>query len=127
MQDEPSGLLSDLEVLGELGGSDALRVAGHHPDRHESLAKGQLCVLEDRADFDGKALAAIAALMGPVIAEMVNLCAAAVRAIGTVLPANRQKMVNTTCSSEKASIMLIRLSTCWIMVASSLNEDILTR
>ena len=93
-QQEPSGLLRDLEVFRELGGCDPLGVARHHPDRHEPLAKWQFRVLEDRADLNGETLPAIAALMGAIVREVVNLGAATARAIRAIFPADGLKMVD---------------------------------
>ena len=75
-------------------GRYALGVARHHPDRHEPLAERQLRVLEDRADLDGEPLAAVAALVGALIREVVNLGAAAVGAERAVLPADGPEMVD---------------------------------
>lgn len=94
MHHEPGRLLRDLEVLGELRGGNALLVAGDHPDRHEPLVQRQLRVLEDRPDLDGEPLAALAALMGAIVREVVHLRAAAVRAERAILPANGPEMIN---------------------------------
>lgn len=94
VQQEPRRLLRDLDVLGELSGGDAFGMACHHPDCHEPLAKRQLGVLEDRANLDGEPLAAVAALVGALIREVVNLSAAAVGAICAILPADGAKMVD---------------------------------
>ena len=85
--------MSDLEVLGGLGESDALGVARHHPNSHKPLAERQLRILEDRPDLDGEPLAAIAALVGAVVRKVLNLGAAAVQAVSAVLPTNGPEMV----------------------------------
>ena len=69
-------------------------MAGHHPDRDEPLAQRDFAVLEDRADLDGEPLAAIAALVRPVVGEVVNLGAAAMRTVSAVLPADGAEVVD---------------------------------
>lgn len=94
MQDEPSRLLRDLEVLGEGRGGDALGVVRDEPDGHEPLAERQLRVLEDRADLHRKPRLALAALESLAVAEVIDAVATAVRAELAVAPADRAEMVD---------------------------------
>jgi hypothetical protein len=73
MQHEPRGFLGDADILGELGAGDALLVRRDEVDRHEPLVQPDLAVLEDRPDLDREPLAAVAALVRPVIREMIDL------------------------------------------------------
>lgn len=94
MQDEPRRLLSDFQVFGERGRGDALGVVRDEPDRHEPLAQRQFRILEDRPDFDRKALAALAALERLAVAEMVDAVAGAIGAKLAVAPADRTQMID---------------------------------
>jgi len=64
MEHEPCRFLRDFQVLSELRGGNALLVAGDHPNGDEPLTQGELRVLENRANLNGEALAALAALVG---------------------------------------------------------------
>ena len=94
MQHEPRRLLRDLQILGERGAGDALRVVRDEPDRHKPLAEWQLGILKDRADLDREARLAVAALEGLAIREVIDAVALAVGAKLAVAPADRAQMVN---------------------------------
>lgn len=96
MQDEPSGLLSDFQVLGERYGGNALGMVRNHPNRHEPLAEGEFRIREDGPDLDRKARFALAAFERLAIREMINLVAAAVGAELAVAPADRAQMINAS-------------------------------
>ena len=94
MQNEPSGLLSDFQVLGERRGGNALRVIGNQPNRHKPLAEREFRVFEDGPDLDRDPGLALATLERLAVAEMINLVAAAVRAKLAVTPPDRTQMVD---------------------------------
>lgn len=73
VENDPCRLLRDLDVLGELRGCDAFGVTRHHPNRYEPLAGRQLRILENRADVVGEPLAAVAALVDPIVGEVVQI------------------------------------------------------
>ena len=67
------------------------------PDRHEPLAERDFAIFKDRSNLDAETLLAVAALVVPVIGEVVNLCGAAMRAMGVFVvstPTDRTEMVN---------------------------------
>lgn len=94
MQHEPSSFLRDLDILRERRAGDPLLVRSDKPDRHEPLAERDFRVLEDGPDFDRKPLPTVAALVVPVIGEVVDLGRSAVRTMGTILPADRAQVIN---------------------------------
>lgn len=97
VQHEPSGFLCHLDIAGERGASNALLVRSDEPDRHEPLAERNFAIFEDRADFDAEALLAVAALVVPVIGEVIDLRGAAMRTVRVFVigtPADRAQMVN---------------------------------
>jgi hypothetical protein len=71
-------------------------VRGDQPNGHEPLAQRNFAVLEDGADLDRKPLAAIAALVGAIVGEMIDLGRAAIGAMCAGLPPDRAQMVSTT-------------------------------
>ncbi len=94
MKNEPGALLRDLEVAGQRGAGDPLLMRGHKPDRREPLAERKLRALENGANLDRKALLAIGALVGALVAEVHDALAVAVWAEGAVLPADCGQVVN---------------------------------
>ena len=94
MKHEPGRLLRDADVLGELRASDPLLVRRDQPDGHHPLTHSNLAVFEDRADLNREALAAITALVGAVVREVIHPCAASERAEGAILPADRGKVID---------------------------------
>lgn len=94
MQHEPRRLLRDLDILRQLRAGDALFVRRDKPNGDEPLPERNFRVLEDCSDLDRKPLAAVAALVSALVAEMVDLRRAAVRAIGASFPPDRPEMVD---------------------------------
>jgi hypothetical protein len=96
MQNKPRGLLRDLQIFGECRAGDALRMIGDHPNRHVPLTQREFGVAEDRADFDRKASATVAALEVLAVGEVIDARAAAVRAELAVAPADRPQMIEAS-------------------------------
>lgn len=76
MQNEPSGLLRDMDISGQLNGRNALLVAGDKVHRNEPLGKGNLRVLEDGSNEDGEILFAVRATEGTVLAGIAMMLTA---------------------------------------------------
>ena len=94
MKDKPGAFLRNFEVAGERRAGDPLLVRGHKPDRRKPLAERELRVLEDGSDLDRKALLAISALVGALVAEVHDALRIAVRAKCPILPPDRGQVVN---------------------------------
>jgi hypothetical protein len=86
---EPRRFLRDFQILGECHAGDTFRMIRNHPNRHKPLAEREFRVLKDCADFDRKAVAAIAALEGFAVRKVINLVAPAMRAELAITPADR--------------------------------------
>ena len=71
MQHEPSGLLRDRYVLGQLSAGDTLIVRGDQPDRHKPLLQADFAVLENCANLDGEALFAITTFVRRAIRKVI--------------------------------------------------------
>ena len=123
VHDKPSGLLRSLEVFGESGGGNPLRLIGHQPNRHKPFAERELRVLENRTNLHRKPLPTIAALEGLEVRKVIDATAPA---IGANSP-SRQRMVRRqsrlACSSGKAATRSRRLSIWAITVGSSHSGD----
>lgn len=91
---EPRGLLRHADILGKLGAGDALLVRRDKPDGQHPRAQWDFAILKNRADLDGEELTAIAALVGAVVGEVVNLGGNAVRAEWAILPTDRSEVVD---------------------------------
>lgn len=89
---EPCRLLGDLDIACELGAGDALLVRGDQPDRHEPLAERDFAILKDGPDLDRETLAAIAALVGLLVTEVIDFGRATMRAERAILPANSREV-----------------------------------
>ena len=57
-----------------------------------TFSKRQFRIFEDRPDFDREALATVAALVSPIVREVVDFDPAAVRAERAVRPTDRAEM-----------------------------------
>ena len=68
MEDEPGGLLGDMNVTAELARGNALLVAADEIHRNEPLAKANLRVLKDGSDGHGEVLTALVATVTTVLA-----------------------------------------------------------
>ena len=80
--------------LGELCAGNALTMGRNEPNRHEPLLEGNLAILKNGPDFDGKSLPTIAALVRLLIGEMIDFCRAAMRAKSSIFPADSLKMLD---------------------------------
>lgn len=96
MQDEPRGLLRDVQVLGQLRAGDTFLVARDQPDRHEPLAQREFRVRKNGADLDREPAFAVAALVRLPIREMIDASAAAVGAELAIAPADCPQVVDAS-------------------------------
>lgn len=97
MGHKPCGLVGDAEHAVELVRGHALLRGREKVSRQEPLGQGDLRPLEDGADRDREGLPAIAALQearaGGLAREAVGVLRAAVRADGTIGPADLLKVL----------------------------------
>jgi hypothetical protein len=116
---EPSGLLSDANVAGELRASDAFLVAGDQPDCDEPLPQWQFRILEDRPDFDREALPAITALVRLIVREVVDPRSAAVWAERAICPPDRTEMPDTALLVRESFGQFLKgVEVCNILVSN---------
>ena len=78
---EPSGFLSDADMLRELHGGNALARSGQKVDRDEPFFESHLALAENRSGLDREVLLALRAAVTLAAAESINRRVSAVRAI----------------------------------------------
>lgn len=79
VQDMPSVFLCNFQPPCQRRGCNGLFVVRDPPNRHEPLAKGQFCIVENRTDFDRKVLAATTTPEGSSIRKVLIVRPAALR------------------------------------------------
>lgn len=77
-------------------------------DRHEPLVQPDLGILEDGPDLDRKPLAAVAALMRPVVGEVIDMGRSAMRAERAITPADRAEMIDAALLVRQSRDHLVK-------------------
>src|ERR1700722_9790304 len=95
VQHEPSGLLGDTQVAGDLTSTNTIAAVGYQPHSSEPLIQTDRRLIENGAYLDGELLAALsgATLPNATACKKHRFLCGAVRTLHTVRPTLRRKIV----------------------------------